>query len=168
MKKNVVILSTALLSMLFCSNMKAQETYPNYQVGLQTSFPIGGLSAKVNLTETHSAQAVVGVFGPLSSYFGRYLYNFESVDTEWNLAYKPYLYGQAGYYVYDLGDTFDLDIEKETNFGFGFGGGLEWHLKENFKNLKFNFEVGYNKVDFDYYKFKSIAFGIGMHYQFSL
>lgn len=168
MKKNAVILSVTILSMLFSQKIEAQETYPNYQVGMQTSFPIGCLSAKVNVTETHSAQAVVGIFGPVSSYFGRYLYNFESVDTEWSIAYKPYMYGQAGYYIYDLGGTFNLDIDKETNFGFGFGGGLEWYFKEHFKNLKFNFELGYNKVDFDYYKFKSISVGVGLHYQFNL
>jgi hypothetical protein len=28
------------------------------------------------LTEQHSAQAVIGIFGPFSSYYGRYIYNF--------------------------------------------------------------------------------------------
>lgn len=168
MKNNAFILMVFILVVGNLTSSYAQETFPNYQVGIQTSFPIGGLSAKANITETHSAQAVVGIFGPVSSYFGRYLYNFDNNESNWGLSYRPYLYGQAGYYVYDLGSTFNVDIDKETNFGFGFGGGIEWHMKEYFNNLKFNLEVGYNKVDFEYYKFKTIAIGVGMHYQFNL
>jgi hypothetical protein len=151
-----------------CSLSFSQENYPRLGVGLQANFPAFGLSAKADLTETHSAQAILGVFGAVSSYYGRYLYNFQEKETQINVTFKPYLYGQAGYYVYDLGKTYNLDIDKETAFGFGLGGGMEWYYKPFTKDLKFNFELGYSKVDFTYYDFKSISIGGGIHYYFDL
>ena len=151
-------------------NLVSAQEYPKFGFGIQANFPAGGLSAKAELTEQHTAQAVVGVFGPFSSYFGRYSYNFPEKQSAIQVAYKPYLYGQAGYYVYDLENYFGFEtgLEKETSFGFGVGAGLEWNYVPFSENLKFNIEVGYSKVDFEYYEFKSIAFGAGIHYYFNL
>lgn len=162
MKKIALFLLTVSFSAM------SQEKYPRLGVGMQANFPVFGISAKADLTEKHSAQAVLGVLGSVSSYYARYIYNFKEKETEIQITLKPYLYGQAGYFVYDLGKTYNLDIDKESVFGFGFGGGLEWYYKPLTKNLKFNIELGYSKVDFDYYDFKSISFGGGIHYYFNL
>lgn len=168
MKKTIFKVVALLLLLTTVSH--AQETYPRFGIGLQANFPAGGLSAKAELTETHTAQAVVGIFGPFSSYFGRYAYNFPEKESEVKINYKPYLYGQAGYYVYDFENYLgmDLGVSKETSFGFGFGAGIEWCYVPFTKDLKFNIEIGYNNVNFDYYKFKSIWFGAGIHYYFNL
>lgn len=138
--------------LLFHQFSFSQETYPRIGVGMQANFPIGGVSVKADITENHTAQAVVGIFGPLSCYYGRYLYNFTEKETDINVTFKPYVYAQAGYYVYDLANYYnvDLDIEKENNFGYGFGGGIEWYYEPFTSDLKFNFELGYSKVDFEY------------------
>jgi opacity protein-like surface antigen len=152
---------------LFSNILQAQESYPNIQLGLQASFPVGGISGKVNVTEKHTGQAVVGIFGPFSSYFGRYAYNFKSEEKNFgNL--KPYLFGQVGYYIYDFEGYFGVPTEKEKSVGFGAGGGIEWNIKNFSDNLKFNIEISYNRVDFELYDFKSIMFGFGIHYQFQL
>jgi hypothetical protein len=168
--KNKIFKTVSMLLFLMTASMSnAQETYPRFGLGIQMSFPAGGLSAKAEITEQHTAQAVVGIFGPFSSYFGRYAYNFPEKESEVNISYKPYLFGQAGYYVFDINGFEGINgIEKETSFGFGLGAGLEWCYQPFSKDLKFNFEVGYNKVDFDFYNFKSISFGAGIHYYFNL
>jgi hypothetical protein len=160
----------AIVIALSSTKTIAQESYPKFGLGIQANFPAGGLSAKADLTEQHTAQAVVGIFGPFSSYFGRYSYNFLEKETNIEINYKPYVYGQAGYYVYDLENYYgiDLGLDKEKSFGFGVGAGLEWCYAPFSKDLKFNMEIGYSKVDFDYYKFKSISFGAGIHYYFNL
>ncbi len=165
--------STSLLLFIACFVLNsffisAQEVYPNYQVGIQSTFPIGGLSAKVNLTETHGAQAVVTLYGPVSSVFGRYLYHFEQTESDWGVAYRPYVFGQMGYYRVKLDSYFDDSADSETTFGYGVGGGIEWGFTRSFKNIKMNLELGYNKVDLNSYTYKGMAFGVGMHYQFNL
>lgn len=158
-----------LLLIAFCSttlSMSAQDNYPNYQIGMQATFPLGGLSGKVNLTENHTAQAVVGLFGPLSSYFGRYAYHFQTKETNWG-GLRPYGFGQLGYFKYDF-ETFGLNNSSENNIGYGAGFGIELWNKNFIENLKFSTEIGYNKVNIDAYELKSIYFGFGLHYQFEL
>jgi len=67
-----------LVAFVFSSSfLLAQDlSYPRLRVGFQANFPAWVLSVKADLTEQHSAQAVIGIFGPFSSYYGRYIYNF--------------------------------------------------------------------------------------------
>jgi hypothetical protein len=91
-----------LVVFVFSSSfLLAQDlSYPRLGVGFQANFPAGGLSVKADLTEQHSAQAVIGFFGPFSSYYGRYIYNFS--ESGENLLLKPYVYAQAGIWKYDI------------------------------------------------------------------
>ena len=126
MKK--ILIAALLLTGL---SLKAQKLdFPRLGVGIQTSLPLGGISGKLDLTKQHSAQAIVGIFGPLSTYSGRYLYNF-SEDGK-NFRIKPYLYGQVGLWSYDFqsfDQNFQLIEDTENSFGFGAGAGIEWHYK---------------------------------------
>ena len=161
-----------LIAFVFSSSLLlAQDlSYPRLGVGMQANFPAGGLSVKADLTEQHSAQAVIGIFGPFSSYYGRYSFNFNETGDDFRI--KPYLYGQAGIFNYDYPgfdeNTFQLVDETESDFGFGVGAGIEWHYAPFTDKLRFNIEIGYGKVDFEFYDFKSISFGGGIHYYFDL
>ena len=159
----------SILFILLINNSFAQDLdYPRLGVGFQGSFPAWGLSAKADFDETNSAQAIIGVVGPFSSYYGRYLYNFnESGDT---FVIKPYVFAQAGMYSYDYYNFYDsyLGTKTENVFGYGAGAGIEWHYAPFTDKLRFNLEVGYSKVDFNFYNFKAIMFGAGIHYHFNL
>jgi hypothetical protein len=166
MKKNLFSVFVVAL-MLSSSAVLAQVEAPRLGIGMQASFPTFGISAKYDFTETHSAQAVVGVIGPFSNYFGRYSYHFPEKKSQWNMNYRPYLYGQAGIYSYDFG--FEIDGKsKENIFGWGLGAGIETSVASWNENLRFSMEVGYGKVDFEYYNFRAIMFGTGIHYYFNL
>tara|TARA_B110000259_G_scaffold34139_1_gene37953 strand:+ start:417 stop:923 length:507 start_codon:yes stop_codon:yes gene_type:complete len=161
-----------VIAFVFSSSLLlAQDlSYPRLGVGIQTSFPAGGLSVKADLTEQHSAQAVIGIFGPFSSYYGRYSFNFN--ESGYDFRIKPYLYGQGGLFSYtykgiDL-NTFEVVDETESNFGYGVGAGIEWHYAPFTDKLRFNIEIGYGNVDFAFYDFKSILFGGGIHYYFDI
>lgn len=160
MIKKTFLLFAILLS---ANSLLSQElSYPRLGVGLQANFPAGGLSVKADITEQHSAQAVISFFGPFSSYYARYLYNFNESGDDFRI--KPYAYGQVGIYTYD----YTAISEKESNFGFGFGAGIEWHYAPFSENLRFNIELGYGNVDFEFYDFNAISFGAGIHYYFGL
>lgn len=168
MIKNSFILVALFLS---ANCLFSQELdYPRLGVGMQANFPAGGLSVKADLTEQHSAQAVIGVFGPFSSYYGRYLFNFNENGEEFK--YKPYAFAQAGVYNYDYQtynmETFQEEDEKETSFGYGLGAGLEWYYLPFTDKLRFNIEIGFGKVNFDFYDFNAITFGGGIHYYFDI
>jgi opacity protein-like surface antigen len=158
-----------LVAFVFSSSfLLAQDlSYPRLGIGFQTNFPVGGLSVKADLTEQHSAQAVIGVFGPFSSYYGRYIYNF--TENGENLLLKPYIYAQAGLWKYDI-ESYGLDFleDSESSFGYGVGGGLEITYPQLSDKLKCSIEIGYSKVDFLNYNFNSISFGVGLHYYFNI
>lgn len=167
LKKCIFIASIVFFSF----NSTAQNLdYPRIGVGLQANFPAGGLSIKGDLTEQHSAQVVIGIFGPFSSYYGRYLYNFK--ENGENLLLKPYVYGQLGYWKYDLESYYGITgtgfEESSSSIGYGIGGGLEFTYPSLSDKLKYSVELGYSKVDLQYYDFKSITFGVGIHYYFNL
>ena len=170
MKLIIKLSLTLTLLAGFTFTTQAQKLgHPRIGVGLQTIFPFGGLSVKADLTEQHSAQAVIGVFGPISSYYGRYAYNFKEDGKDFKI--KPYLFAQAGVFAVDY-TTFDANFQlveaKEKSPGFGAGAGLEWHYKPFSEKLRFNVEVGYWKVDLSYYELKAIMYGGGIHYYFEL
>lgn len=167
-----MIKNTFLFVALFLSvnSLLSQELdYPRLGVGIQTNFPAGGLSVKADLTERHSAQAVIGLFGPFSSYYGRYLYNFNENGEEFK--YKPYLVGQAGFYSYDyqtFNSSYQVVEDTETSFGYGIGAGLESYYLPFTNKIRLNIELGYGIVSFDSYNFNSLFFGGGIHYYFDI
>jgi hypothetical protein len=132
-----------------------------------------GVSAKYNLTEKHTAQLIVGsanygysISGANSfSLTGRYVYNFEEGDLDF-ATWKPYLYGQAGYWTYKyrfLGDNFNFNA-----VAIGAGGGVEWRFNNFVDGLAFSFELGFTSVSFDDSLGSIGGFngGGGIHYYF--
>ncbi len=144
--------------------------YPRLGIGAQASFPAAGISAKADFTEQHSAQLIVGIAGPFSAYYGKYMYNFPESGNA--MVFRPYLYGQAGLYTYKFTNidfnTYSLYEDTEKVFGYGAGGGLEFHFPDLTDRIRFNVELGYGKVGFDYYDFKAMVIGAGIHYHFNL
>ncbi len=136
-----------------------------------------GVSAKYNFTENHTGQLIVGSanygfsFANDSSFSitGRYAYNFDEGDIDF-ATWKPYLYGQLGYwtYKYDLGPILGGEF-SENAIAIGAGGGIEWSFNNFVDGLAFSFELGYTNIAFD--GLSSIGGfngGGGIHYYFDL
>jgi len=168
MKKITVFLTILLLGSL---NLKAQFSESgSLGVGVAWTSLNFGVSAKYNLTENHSIQAIVGSasfgfgFANSSSFSatGRYLYNFELGDLSF-ARWKPYLYGQAGYWTFRSG-ILNLDA-----VAIGGGGGVEWSFSNFIDGLSFSSELGFTSVSFD--GLSSVGGfngGFGIHYYFNL
>ncbi|WP_299100841.1 hypothetical protein [uncultured Winogradskyella sp.] len=164
---------TIILSLFLFSEMQSQSISDpgKLGVGLASSFPAYGLSAKYNFTETHAGQVILGSaaygFGTSSlAISGRYLYNFESGGNK--LVYRPYAYGQLGYFSVKV--KF-LDVSESYNtVSFGVGGGIEGTIPEFVEGLAFNVELGYVGGSFDkgIGSFAGFAYGVGIHYYFDL
>ena len=160
MKKLLIVFSFLLgLHPLFSQSLST----PRIGIGAQfTSFPAVGLSVKADLTEHHSLQGIAGFITNLNTYDVKYMFCFnESGDS---FVIKPYFYGTAGVFIYDLYFT------SETVFGFGAGAGLEFYIPMLSEKLRPAFEIGYTRANFDvfHYKFKGVTLGIGLHYYFEL
>ncbi len=164
---------TLLLSIIFLTTANAQGTSESGSlgVGLASSYPGYGLSAKYNFTETHTGQVIVGGasygFGTNSfALSGRYLYNFEEGGS--GFIYKPYLYGQLGYFTV----KFDfLGVSESYNtISFGVGGGVEFTFDNFIDGLAFSAELGYVGGSFDdgIGTYAGFAYGAGIHYYFDL
>ena len=136
-----------------------------------------GVSAKYNFTENHTGQLIVGsanfgfsfVDDSSFSITGRYLYNFEEGDIGF-AAWKPYLYGQVGYwtYRYDLGPILGGEFSADA-IAIGAGGGVEWSFNDFVEGLAFSTELGFTSISFD--GLSSIGGfngGFGIHYYFDL
>jgi hypothetical protein len=158
MKKLLIVFSFLLgLHPLFSQSLST----PRIGIGFQGSFPAMGLSVKADLTEHHSLQGVAGFFtNQLKTYAVKYMFCFnESGDF---FVIKPYFYGTAGVFKYDLYFT------SETVFGFGAGAGLEYYIPVLSEKLRPAFEIGLTRANFNVYQFKSLTFGVGLHYYFEL
>jgi hypothetical protein len=155
MKKLLIVFSFLLgLHPLFSQSLST----PRIGIGVQASFPAVGLSVKADLTEHHSLQGVAGFITILKTYAVKYMFCFnESGDF---FVIKPYFYGTAGVFKYDL--------YFETVFGFGAGAGLEYYIPMLSEKLRPAFEIGLTRTNFDFYQFKLLTFGIGLHYYFEL
>lgn len=159
----IFIVFFAILSKVNAQDLK----HPRIGVGFQSSFPSWGLSGKYDFTERHSAQAVLGLSGPFSSIYGRYLYNFDEKGE--SLVLKPYLLGQVGTYSYKyktLDNQGKIRNETETHLGFGIGAGVEFHVPEISEAIRLNLELGYNRVGFEFYDYSGFLIGLGGHYYF--
>lgn len=166
-------LFTIMLCMVAFLSLQAQELSEpgKLGVGLASSYPAYGLSAKYNFTETHAAQLIVGGasygFGTNSfALSGRYLYNFEENGDAF--VYRPYVYGQLGYFTVKY--QFLNYSESFNTISFGAGGGIEFTFPEFVKGLAFNAELGYVGGSFDdgIGTYAGFAYGAGIHYYFNL
>jgi len=141
------------ISLLFLSTLQSQTTSESGKlgVGVASNFPGYGLSAKYNFTETHTGQFIIGGasygFGTNSiALTGRYLYNFEAKGD--SFVYKPYVYGQVGYFSVKF--DFLGESASSNTISFGVGGGIECTIPDFVDGLAFNAELGY--VTFNTYE----------------
>jgi hypothetical protein len=150
----------AVLSLLLLSTSQAADSDSKYAAGFQSTGYSYGLSGKMEISDEITAQGIIGLFGDLSSYSVRGLYNLKS-DTHWD----AYAYGSAGMWSYDSSfDDFDENV-----FVFGSGVGIEYDWRAFAPELPpvyWNLELGLNVGSFDYYDFSALSFGVGAHYRF--
>lgn len=168
-------LFTALLASLFFLPANAQMSESgSLGLGLAWTSLNYGVSAKYNFTETHTGQVIVGSanygfsFADSSSFSltGRYAYNFEEGDIDF-ATWKPYLYGQVGYWSYKYNDPFFGGSYSSNNIAFGAGGGIEWSINNFIDGLAFSFEFGYTAISFDGVgSIGGFNGGGGIHYYF--
>ena len=125
-------------------------------VGIQSSWPSYGLSAKYDMSEDIAIQGTLGALGTVTNIGGRVLYKFKKEPK-----YDLYGFGSVGMYKYSSG------FIDESVFGFGAGAGLEYDLSHEFSGtpVTISGEVGASVVNFDEYTgFSSFGLGIGIHY----
>ncbi len=141
-----------------------------YGVGFASSWPSYGISGTLQMSETLTAEAIIGALGAVSHFGGRVWYRFNR-----NVNYDLYGYGAVGVYRYRSGYYFngrgDRIRDTESVLGLGAGVGIEAGLQkllddENFLPLFINAEFGLALASFEYYNFSSFSFGAGIHYRF--
>ena len=121
-----------------------------------------GLSAKYDVTDKITAQAVVGVWGynSLTAMTGRALYKFKKQD---HLDF----YGYGDITSWTWKDSYYGD---ETVIGFGAGAGAEYDIRgidPDFIPLYLNLDLGLQVASFDHYGgFSGLGLGVGVHYKF--
>lgn len=172
MKKILIVL---LLAFFGLKSVNAQMSEAGkIGVGVAWTSLNYGVSAKYNFTETHTGQIIVGSanygfgFSGASSFAltGRYAYNFAEGDVDF-ATYKPYLYGQVGYWSYNYDIPGGFGDFSSNSIAIGAGGGIEGSFKNFVDGLAFSVELGYTNVAFD--GLSSIGgfnFGGGIHYYF--
>lgn len=176
--KKIISLSIVLTALLFAYTGNAQRMAEasTLGVGLAWTSLNYGASAKYNFTEKHTGQIIVGSanygysFSGQSSFSltGRYAYNFDAGDISF-ASYKPYLYGQVGYwtYKYDFGPF--GGSASQNSLAIGAGAGIEWTFNDFVEGLAFSFELGYTNISFDGVgSIGGFNGGGGIHYYFNL
>lgn len=136
-----------------------------FGIGVASSWPAYGISGTLQVSETLTAEAVLGFFGSVSNFSVRGWYRFNR-----NESYDLYAYGAVGVYRY----RYNLIINSGTEsvLGLGAGGGIEGSLQKLFEEEDFppifvNAELGLAFASFEYYSgFSALIFGIGIHYRF--
>ncbi len=147
LKKSLVVL--ALLSTI------ASADQGDVYLGVQSN----GLSAKYDLNEKMTAQAILGFWGDVSSYTAKLNYKFKKGDH-----YDLYGYGDAGMLVWD-GSRY-YDSESVATFGAGAGGELDLRkFDPDFIPLFVNLELGLSHGSFKNYSYSAFGWGLGIHYK---
>jgi opacity protein-like surface antigen len=152
-------------------NLSAQDGNRNIGVGLQSSFPIYGLSAKIGITDKVLAQAVVAPFNSSSGDFG-YSINFYGVRgiyrfTDADNSLVPYGFAGVGLIRSTL-KMGSLGSTSSNMLGWNLGAGLEYF--PNFlDNLGVSVELGYGAMNVSSVgvSVSSITAGGGIHYYFN-
>ncbi len=131
-----------------------------FGLGVTSSWPAYGLSGTMQVSETLTAEALLGFLGTVTNFGGRVWYRFKR-DVDYDL----YGYGAASLYRYDY------VIDTESVLGLGGGAGIEAGLQRLFDDADFppifvNAEVGLAFANFQYYNFSTFIFGAGIHYRF--
>jgi len=142
-------LITFFLLASICTSSFAQEVSRKLGFGLQSSFPVFGISAKYGITENSVVQATIAPFGVSSgggsvklNYYGaRYIYRFPGND-ESNPVFDPYLFGAVGLATWKY-KVAGVSSSGESFFSYSAGGGVEMIVGKKFG---ISAEVGYGKI----------------------
>jgi hypothetical protein len=146
---------TLLISALLLTTLQAKEG--DVYAGLEWY----GLSAKYDVTDKITAQAIGGFWGysDLTSFTGRGLYKFKEQNN-----YTLYGYGSLSSWSYS-GYGYN-----ETVIGFGGGAGAEYDMRgidPEFIPIFISADIGIEVANFDHYgSFSSLGIGLGIHYKF--
>ena len=166
MKK--LILTFALAFSAF--QLSAQDGNRNIGVGIQSSFPTFGLSARVGITDQVMAQAIVAPFSASSGDFGysvtfygaRGIYRF----TESDRTAVPYAFAGAGLIRSTL-KMGSLGSTSSNMLGWNLGAGLEF-FPGFLDNLGASVELGYGAMNVGTtgISVAGVNYGVGIHYYF--
>ncbi len=163
MKKAVLATMLTLATTQVCANDISNTLSKNgIYLGLQSNgWYAGGLSAKMDLNDKLTGQAILG-FGTFTTVTGRALYKFMKQDH-----LDVYGYGSLGWWHW-AGDRY---WGSENSMTFGAGGGVEYDLRglgAQFTAPVFvSGELGLNMVNFDNYgSVSALGLNIGIHYKF--
>ena len=158
-----IISSVIVASAILTTTVSAKQG--DWYVGLQSSWPAYGISAKYDLSSKLTVQGIVGGYGYGNSFTARGLYKFKQ-RAGWN----AYGFGQVGLLTWS-GHYYHNDYSTSSLMA-GAGAGVEWdwrhYLGRDFLPLFSSIEIGYS-MDFggyDYYNYSGVYVGGGLHYKF--
>lgn len=150
--------------------VKAQDVKRTFGIGLQSSFPSFGISAKYAITEQSVVQATIAPFGAsmdggsvsMNFYGARYIHRFPDSDQR-SVSLDPYLFAGGGLLSYKQNFTaFGLGTSTENMFGYSAGAGVELIVAGKFG---ISLELGYGKMSFSGgVAASSILSGGGLHF----
>jgi len=155
---------------LVATPLFSQDGNRSIGLGLQSSFPTYGISARASVTERIQGQAILAPFGGKAGSVGytvtfyglRGIYRFTDVDR----SAVPYGFAGAGLIrsKFNFGST-----STSTNLlGWNVGAGVE--LFPGFlDNMGASIEIGYGALSVSALgaSFASITYGFGLHYYFN-
>ena len=101
-----------------------------YGVGLASAWPAYGVSGTLQVSETLTAEAIVGFLGAISNFSARGWYRFTPSEK-----YDLYGYGSVGVLRYDY--SFRGAGDTESVLGLGAGAGIEVSLAKLFDDEDF-------------------------------
>jgi hypothetical protein len=135
-----------------------------FGIGFQSSWPAYGLSALWDVSDTFTAQGVIGAFGGLTTLSARGLYHFQREEK-----YSLYGFGTFGIWRNSYNDLDRSESETSPGFGGGAGVDLDWRSiigDDEFPPLYSSIDLGFVAATFDHYDFSGLVFGVGLHYRF--
>lgn len=166
MKKLILTFALAFSAL----QLSAQDGNRNIGVGIQSSFPTFGLSARVGITDQVMAQAIVAPFSASSGDFGysvtfygaRGIYRF----TESDRTAVPYAFAGAGLIRSTL-KMGSLGSTSSNMLGWNLGAGLEF-FPSFLDNLGASVELGYGAMNVGTtgISVAGVNYGVGIHYYF--
>lgn len=159
-----------LMIMTTIMTLKAQDVRRTFGVGLQSSFPVYGISLKYGLTDQSVVQATIAPFGVSSdggsaslNFYGlRYIHRFPGEEGS-GVILDPYLFVGGGLLSYKTNFTAIGGTKTSDNsVGYAAGGGLELIVAKRFG---ISAELGYGKMSFSGgIAINTVTYGGGLHF----
>jgi len=155
--KNKLMISSLVACAFLASSAATAKPMKNgkFGVGVQLSFPTGGISVKKEMSDTLTAQATLGGGGFFTVIGGRGLYKFKKEPE-----YDIYGFGSLAYISWG-GLSSSL-----TTVGYGAGAGIEYDVA---KEITVSGELGFFGASFGNGftgTYGGVGIGLGAHYWF--